>query len=201
MESKYIYIAGVVAATYLIYPFWLNRIFMNLMLWQPGVSAATQYINKQAINYKNLIRPYIYISITIILLAGTYILNKDVMHQLLDITQRIEINKSPLLEIRHFASALALLFFGVLWHKLHRKGFNKTIGLTEFFAPISYCLYISCFFLKIKAAYLDSTSNKPLEYLLYLIIAVLFLYVVERLIYPPVNKGLMSHIIKKIPAL
>jgi peptidoglycan/LPS O-acetylase OafA/YrhL len=197
---KFIYIAGIVAAlTYLIFPFWFNRIFMYIIVWNIGASTAMLYLNKKAINFNNMKWPLLYLGIAVCILAVNYILNRVELHKQLNVVSKIGFNTSPFIEFRHFIVALVFISGGIIWHRLKWKGFKYTIGLFEFVAPISYCIYICHFFLLVHATYLNFIGNEFVEYILYFIITLLFSYVVERIIYPPANKLLMKHIAKKTP--
>lgn len=198
--TTYIYIAGILATvSYIVFPFWGNRIFIYLMLWNLGASVALLYINNQQISLKNMMWPLLAVLLVTGLLALNYFLNKQTIHAQLHVTQKIGINKSPFIEFRHFLSAFLLLFTGIIWHKLRWRGFKQTIGLFEFLAPISYCLYICHFFLMIKSTYLDFIDNVYLRTVLYFLICVAYSYCVERLIYPKVNKFIIGVVFKKKP--
>lgn len=50
--------------------------------------------------------------------------------------------KHPVIEFRHFATALLILLAGIAWHRMKWVGFYPLLGLFERVAPISYGLYI-----------------------------------------------------------
>lgn len=50
--------------------------------------------------------------------------------------------KHPVIEFRHFATALLILVAGIAWHRMKWVGFYPLLGVFERIAPISYGLYI-----------------------------------------------------------
>lgn len=196
--TKYIYYIGVVATiSYLVYPFWLNRLLMYLMLWNLGASFANCYMEGKQINFKTMFYPLLYITAAAALLAVNFVINKEKVHELINFKGTVGIGVSPLLELRGFVVTLLLASIAILWHNFKWKGFNYSIGVFEFIAPVSYCFYISHFFMITKASYLKFIDNDIVEEFLYFSICLAFCYVVERIIYPKVNKLIMSKVAPK----
>lgn len=193
--SKTIYVIGIISAvTYVIYPFWGNRIFMYLMIWNLGADMARIYLKTGTILFKDLKYQVLIMIVAIALLCLNFYLNKDAVHKAVNFTGNVRFGKgaSPALEVRHFAFALFAILAGVAWLRLKWIGFKYTIGIFEPLAKISYCIYISHFFLIIKASYLSFIGNTFIEFCLYGIICLIFSYLVEVIIYPRINKFVMK---------
>jgi len=193
--SKIIYAAGIIATiSYIFYPFWGNRIFMYLMIWNLGADLAGIYLRTGTISFKDLkYQAFLMLGI-ILLLCLNFYLNKVSVHEAIHFDANVRFGKgaSPALEVRHFAFALFSILAGVAWLKLRWIGFKYTIGVFEPLAKISYCIYISHFFLIIKASYLSFIGNRFIELCLYGIICFIFSYLVEVIIYPRLNKFIMK---------
>lgn len=188
--SIIIYTLGIfAAASYLIYPNFINRILMYMSIWWVGADMARLYLNKIEISFKQLRFPLAVLLIEIAILSLNIYVNKEKLAQQLGYST---IGVSPYLEVRHFAFAFVSVTIALAWKKMKWLLFNKTIGLFEPFAKISFGVYISHWFLVAKATYLDFLiKNIYIRYTLYFAICFLFSYIVERKIYPYLsNKSL-----------
>ncbi|SEL24483.1 acyltransferase family protein [Parapedobacter koreensis] len=195
--SKAIYLIGIASGiTYFFFPFVGNRILLYLIIWNVGADLARLYINNRAITFKNMALPISALTVGIGLLLINYMINKDVVHQAINFSGT-GIGVSPLLELRHFAFALVAVIVGILWYKLKWLGFRYTLAPFIPLAKISYVLYISHWFMIRDASYLSFIDSVFVEYVLYFAICLAFSWVVERVIYPKVNKLVFSLLRRK----
>jgi peptidoglycan/LPS O-acetylase OafA/YrhL len=179
--SNIVYTVGTLSAlTYLIYPFFINRELMYLVIWWVGASMATLISTKKEISVLTMKIPLIALLANVSILALNVKLNNK---------NNATIGVSPFLELRHFSFALATTVLAILWKRMKWFGFNNTIGLFKPFASISFGLYISHWFLIAKAHYLDfAINNIYVRLSIYTVICLLFSYLVERVIYTRLNR-------------
>lgn len=181
--SKKSFVVSVMAIlatlSYLIYPFFINRIFMYFILWWSGVEIADLYLRKEQINFRNLRNTFLVISCCCALL---------VINCLLKGYDKINPGLYPFLEVRHFGFTLIALTVALLWKKLNWVLFDDTLGWFAFLAPISFVLYISHWFLIIRPDYLDNLQHLKLQVMIGIPICFLFSYLVEIKIYPFLRK-------------
>lgn len=122
---------------YGIYQYWPNQISLFLMyyvIWWSGVELAKEYLSTRRLTWKRQL--FSIISVSIITLGWFYIawtklpffLTSSVSH--------------PILELRHFLTAVLILVFGLSWYKFGGIAFWQLMGWGRLFAPISYALYI-----------------------------------------------------------
>lgn len=173
---------GIVSAfTYLVYPFFLNRLFMYLCIWWAGVVIAEIYLKGKEINFKNLQKSfYILIGCLLILLINARI---NIYNNL-----PRSIGVSPYLEVRHFGFAIVAISIAIIWKKFHWKFFSSTIGLFEPLATISFGIYISHYFLIVNATYLNFINNRVVEVICYSVICLAYAFLVERILYIHLKK-------------
>lgn len=191
--SIIVYITGFIATiTYLIYPNFINRELMYLVIWWSGADIASAYLSKKEINLKTFKLPLIaLLSCTIALFINILIQDKLKLNGLTFV--------SPWLEFRHFIFAFFALLSGILWKKLNWIGFSKTFGPFSLIAPISYTIYISHWFLINNAHYLDGVINNIfLRYTCYFLICIIFSYIVERKIFPRINNAIIKNFSRKL---
>jgi len=183
-SSVFVYGLSIIAAvTYVIYPNFVNRELMYLCIWWIGADMARLYVDGEKINFKSLRVPLGALMLNIVIL----IINVKLQHS------KNTIGVSPFLEVRHFSFALISIIASILWSKIKWTGFNKTLGLFEVLAPISFGIYISHWFLVIEAHYFDKLiQNITLRYLSYIMVCILFSYLVERVIYVGLNKVILK---------
>jgi peptidoglycan/LPS O-acetylase OafA/YrhL len=184
-------ISSIATASYIWYPCFLNRQLMYLIIPWVGVVMANLYIEKKLIGFKNLQIPLIFMCINTAILG----INVLYMHG------SISLGISPFLEFRHFSFAMLAIFFFIIWNRFQLIGFSK---LFHFFIPvasISYGIYISHWFLVVKASYLNTLiENRNLRMGIYIIVCLLFAYFIERVVYVQVNKWIY-HPNKKLKSL
>jgi len=194
-KSIFVYVLSIISGlTYLIYPNFLNRELMYLVIWWTGVEIAKLYTKNKEYSFKNLKIPLLSIlSIIIILLFNIYLQNKLSINSLIGVT-----NESPWIELRHFVSAFLFISGSIIWKKIKWKGFNITLGLFERFAPISYGIYISHWFLIINAQYFNNLiTNYALRLVAYFAICFGFSYFIEQFIYAKLKNILMDIYFKR----
>lgn len=191
--SFFIYGIGILSAvSNLFYPFFINRIFMYLVIWWSGAEIAKLYLQSSDINFINLKKPLIAIfSVAFVLGINVLIKNQFPLKSL------SSLGENPWLEFRHFLFAFLALVSALIWKKFSWFGFNSTIGLFSGLASISFGVYISHWFLVINAHYLDAVfQNIVVRKAMYFLICLLFSYWVERILYPKVNKFVLQKVIK-----
>jgi peptidoglycan/LPS O-acetylase OafA/YrhL len=180
--SSLVFIVAVLSAvTYFFYPFFLNRLLLYFSIWWTGVSIAEVYMDSIKFNVKNLRGPLGALTACLVILLLNAIFNRNN-------GLSTGIGVSPMLEVRHFSFAIATVLIAIVWNFYRWKYFKVTIGLFGVFAPISYGIYISHYFLMINAPYLNFLGNAYLKVLVGLTICVLFSYVVEMKIYVRIIK-------------
>lgn len=195
--SNLVYFSGMIAAlVYLIYPTFVVREIMYLVIWWTGVDIAKLYIDKKDISIKNLSKPLLSLSVITVILACNILLYKQ-QHP----ADELMLILTPLVEIRHFGFTIMAIIIAIYWKKFNWFGFKYTLGLFEVLAPISFCLYISHWFLVSHVEYLDKfIGNYYIKTAAYFIICCAFCYLVERIIYPHFNKKILRYFsVKKKP--
>jgi len=177
--NKFVTILTIVAAaTYLIYPFIVNRLVMYFAIWWTGVRFADMYLKKEEFNFRAIFpQAALLLSISIILAVNlklNFEFTKIYAYPLV---------AYPFVELRHFVFTIIVLFGAILWKKLNWFGFDLFVGKFKYLASSSYVIYIAHHYLVIEAHYLNFINNKIIEYGLYIIILLIFSYLLEVVIY------------------
>jgi peptidoglycan/LPS O-acetylase OafA/YrhL len=177
----------VAAATYLVYPFIVNRLIMYFSIWWIGVNFADTYLKGEKFTIKSIM-PYAYIlfTITAILSLNLYLnfsYTKVYSYPLV---------AYPIIELRHFIFAIMVMFGAVIWYNFKWIGFDLVFGVFKHIAPFSYVIYISHHYLVIEATYLSFINNKIIEYGLYIIFMIIFSYLLEVVVYNKIRKLLIA---------
>jgi peptidoglycan/LPS O-acetylase OafA/YrhL len=175
------------AATYLIYPFIVNRLIMYFAIWWIGVRFAEIYLQGGAFSFKKVM-PYggVLLAITCILGLNLYLnfsYTKVYSYPLV---------AYPFIEVRHFVFAIMVMFGAIAWYNLKWVGFNAAFGVFKYIAPSSYVIYIAHHYLVVEARYLQFINNKILEYGLYIIILLVFSYLLEVVVYNKIRKQILG---------
>jgi len=171
------------AASYLIYPFFLNRLLMYFAIWWIGVRFAQTYLNQEPYSIRKML-PYGMVLLTITAILGLNLfLNREVIH-----TYEFRYSAYPIIEFRHFAFALLVMFGAIIWQNLHWFGFNAIFGLFKYIAPCSYVIYISHHYLVTTATYLQFINNKFIEFGLYILIMIAFSFLIEVVVYGKIKR-------------
>ncbi|RYG01591.1 MAG: acyltransferase [Chitinophagaceae bacterium] len=186
------YSIGIIAAlSYIAYPFFANRFVMYLVLWWAGADMARVYLEQRVINFQTLMMPLAAIAICTGILALNAIVNLDAISN--ELGQK-SIGISPFLEVRHFAFTLVVICAAITWKKLEWIGWDFTFAPFEHLANISFGVYILHFFMISDATYLSFIDNAFIRYTLYFLICFATAFVIERMIYPPLNAWIISRL-------
>jgi peptidoglycan/LPS O-acetylase OafA/YrhL len=177
----------VAAASYVIYPFMVNRLAMYFAIWWIGVRFAETYIKGAQFSIRSIM-PYAYVvfGITAILAFNLYI------H--FDYTKiySYPLVAYPFIELRHFVFAIMVMFGAIIWKNLNWYGFNALFGVFKHLAPCSYVIYISHHYLVVEATYLHFIGNTIIEYGLYIVLMIVFSYLLEVVVYNRIRKLLIG---------
>jgi peptidoglycan/LPS O-acetylase OafA/YrhL len=175
------------AATYLIYPFIVNRLLMYFAIWWIGVRFADSYIKGEKYTIRSIL-PYAYVLfiITAILAANLYI------HYSYTKIYSYPLVAYPFIELRHFVFTIMVMFGAIIWYNFKWVGFNAIFGIFKHLAPCSYVIYISHHYLVVEATYLNFINNKVIEYGLYIVLMIIFSYLLEVVVYNRIRKLLIG---------
>jgi len=175
------------AASYVIYPFIINRLAMYFAIWWIGVRFAEIYIKKEKFSIK-LIMPYAYVlfAITAILALNLFI------HFSFTKVYSYPMVAYPIIELRHFVFAFMVMFGAIVWQHFQWRGFNVLFGVFKHLAPFSYVIYISHHYLVIEATYLSFIHNKVIEYGFYIVLMIAFSYLLEVVVYNKIRTMLIG---------
>ncbi len=175
------------AASYILYPFIVNRLMMYFAIWWIGVRFADSYLKGERITIKSIM-PYAFVlgAVIALLALNLYI------HFSYTKVYSYPLVAYPFIELRHFVFAIMVMFGAVIWKNWHWIGFNSVFGIFKYLAPCSYVIYISHHYLVIEATYLNFIPNKVIEYGLYIVLMILFSYVLEVVVYNRIRKLLIG---------
>ncbi|MEI6577353.1 MAG: acyltransferase [Bacteroidota bacterium] len=186
--NTWVYTLTIIAAvSYLFYPFFINRLVMYFAIWWIGVKFATTYLAGAKFAIRDYL-PYtgVLLSMTLILALNLF-LKRDLIH-----TYVYPYSAYPIIEFRHFAFALIVMFSSLMWQKFKWVGFNSLFGIFKYIAPCSYVIYISHHYLVVHATYLKFLNNRGLEVGLYIVIMIAFSYLVEVFLYNKVKTMILG---------
>jgi peptidoglycan/LPS O-acetylase OafA/YrhL len=175
------------AATYLVYPFIVNRLAMYFAIWWIGVRFADIYIKGQKYSIRSVL-PYGYVLFAVAAILGLNLY----IHFSYTKLYSYPLVAYPFIELRHFVFAILILFGAVVWQNLKWPGFNMIFGVFRHLAPCSYVIYISHHYLVVEASYLRFIHNKVVEYGLYIVLMILFSYLLEVVVYNRIRKILIG---------
>jgi peptidoglycan/LPS O-acetylase OafA/YrhL len=171
------------AVSYLFYPFMLNRLLMYFAIWWIGVRFAKTYLANETFSIRQML-PYGAVLLTITAILG---LNLYLNRAAID-TYQFRYSAFPIIEFRHFAFAVIVMFGAIIWNNSHWFGFNQLFGVFKYIAPCSYVIYISHTYLVVHATYLSFLNNFVLELFLYIIVMIAFSFFIEVFIYNKIKK-------------
>jgi len=175
------------AASYIVYPFIINRLLMYFAIWWIGVRFATDYLAGVKITLRRIMpQAWLLFAIIAILSLNLFIhfsATKDYSYPLV---------AYPFIELRHFVFATMVMFGAVAWQNMKWFGYNTLFGIFKYLAPCSYVIYISHDYLVINATYLRFVNNSFIEYSLYIVFMILFSYFLEVVIYNRIRKQLIG---------
>ena len=177
----------VAAASYVIYPFMVNRLAMYFAIWWIGVRFAETYIKGEQFSIRSIL-PYAYVllGITAILAFNLY------LHYDYTKIYSYPLVAYPFIELRHFVFAIMVMFGAIFWKNLNWYGFNAIFGVFKYLAPCSYVIYISHHYLVVEATYLHFIGNTIIEYGLYIVLMIVFSYLLEVVVYNRIRKLLIG---------
>ena len=175
------------AATYVIYPFTINRFVMYFAIWWIGARFAETYMNNEKFTIRSVM-PYASVLLIITVILGVNLYLNFSYTKVYD----YPLVAFPFIEFRHFIFSIMVMFGSILWKNLKWFGFNLVFGVFKYIAPCSYVIYISHQYLVVDATYLNFISNKVLEYSLYIIFMIIFSYILEVVIYNRIRKILIG---------
>ncbi|MBK7174891.1 MAG: acyltransferase [Bacteroidales bacterium] len=175
------------AASYIFYPFIVNRLMMYFAIWWIGVRFATTYLSGGKYTFRSIM-PYGYVlfAITGLLALNLYI------HFAATKTYSYPLVAYPIIELRHFVFAIIVMFGAIAWQNIKWVGFDLFFGVFKYIAPCSYVMYISHAYLVVDATYLKFLNNKVIEYGLYILIMIMFSYTIEVVVYNRIRKQLIG---------
>jgi peptidoglycan/LPS O-acetylase OafA/YrhL len=186
--TKWVGILTISAAlSYLIYPFFVNRLIMYFGIWWIGVQFATTYLEGRKFTFGSIM-PYAYVLFTIIAILGVNL----AIHYSVSKNYLYPYSSYPFLEVRHFFIATSIMFGAVIWKNFNWYGFNFFLGYFKYLAPCSYVIYISHHYLVLEATYLRFINNTTIENIIYVINMILFSYILEVVVYNRIRKILIG---------
>lgn len=98
--------------------------------------------------------------------------------------------KHPVIELRHFVTALVILVAGIGWHRMKWIGFYRILGVFERVAPISYGLYIVHYPIVHIASKYDGAGGPWLPFVIVLPTVLALAWVIEGWLQPYVVRWL-----------
>jgi peptidoglycan/LPS O-acetylase OafA/YrhL len=175
------------AATYVIYPFIVNRLAMYFAIWWIGVRFADTYLTGGKYTIRSIM-PYAYVLFTITAILALNL----AIHFSYTKVYSYPLVAYPFIELRHFVFASMVMFGAIIWENLKWRGFNSIFGIFKYLAPFSYVIYIAHHYLVIEATYLNFVNNKVIEYGLYIVVLIIFSYLLEVVVYNRIRKILIG---------
>ena len=182
LKNYHIYLISIAATLiYCVYPYIVPRILSYFSIWWVGVKLADDYLSGRTLSFDNCV----WTIVALATISGIYLIASILS---LGSGASFSLGKHPFIELRHFAFALFVLCASILWGKLNWRFFEGIFRPFLVFAPISYVVYISHYYLVTNASYLSSINNRILELVLYTVIMLAISWVIELRIYPMVLK-------------
>ncbi len=186
--SRSVYVATTIATiAYCIWPLQLIRYLAYFAIWWTGAHIALSLLREKRVTYKDVARDTLPLTISALLLVmNAWLRTPDL--------SLMRLGYSPVLEARHFVSALALLGAALVWSSLHWVGFNLVMRPFARLAPISFCIYIShwLFFKQMPPAIVP--TNPIIAWILSLAYTLAFSCLVELLVYPRIRSAALTGI-------
>lgn len=119
------------AILYFIYPIQLFRWLTYFSIWWSGVILADLYVSK-ALNFQNILKK---IMVPVLLFPTSIVIIRSLQEPF------ISIGFYPILEVRHFVSAIFFIIVAFIWFKNNWIGYIFFKPL-ESIAPFSYGIYV-----------------------------------------------------------
>jgi len=173
---------------YYIYPIQLFRWLMYFGIWWSGVILADLYLNKE-LKIKHILTRIIFPFLLFPLVFLIFKAYNTVFNT---------IGVYPILEIRHFTSAIIFIIMAFMWKKYNWIGFSIFKPL-EKIAPISYGLYVLHLpVIMILESLLDGyIENNVLKFLVICNLVIAISYVFEAKLQKKINSILFNYNNKK----
>lgn len=136
-RQKYVAFAvsAVGALTYQAAPNQISLILGYFFIWWVGVEMGRQYLREQTLTWTGQ-APALLMSTALTCLWSISAVGAKLHHA------HLRFGTSPVLELRHMGSALALLVVGLAWYRAGFRGFRFTLSPLARLAPVSYGLYV-----------------------------------------------------------
>lgn len=179
-KCRIVQIASVAAAiVYIWLPFFPIRVIMYMLIWWSGASLANFYLEKQRIEPKDIARvSWPLAAVTLILLFNVVYIGGFRFDHL---------GTHPVLEARHFFTAIVILVFSIAWQRLNWVAF-ELLSPFHLVAPFSYGLYIAHSPILALAPLLG--PSLALRIVILGILLVLVASLLERSLYPAIKSAL-----------
>ena len=178
---------------YRLLPNQASLILSYFFIWWTGVELAREYLDTRHITWQRQFPNLLMLAMICLAWAtGVYMAWRNGHPLLLGI--------DPVLPLRHAASALLLLLFGIAWYKWRFRGFDWTLGLCVVFAPISYAIYIFHAPIIISVNSLWPQWSSPRRFVYAATTILILSYLLERLLQPKINR-LFDWFLVKRPAV
>ena len=170
------------AALYSVLPNWILRVVMYFPIWWIGALAAIYYAN---VDKKAQILPLLWASFGTII-AITAMLIWQAKPNIGNTSWGVH----PLIEIRHFMSAIMMILGLLIWRKIGWAGYRFTLRPFLYIAPISYGFYICHFpFLQLSPV-LEAKVGWALSWAIILPSIIVFSWFLELWLFPRGRKVL-----------
>lgn len=134
----------------------IARFALYFVIWWSGAEMARTYLSGATITFRSEKASLL------ALLAFTSVLMFEVL-QWRQTGHQLMWGVHPFLEARHFAAALVLMVFGILWARWNWRYFDSTLGWCIWLAPISYGLYILHFPIAVNSHWQPASWNPILQ--------------------------------------
>lgn len=128
-------LSALCALSYFLVPSPIGLFGGYFFIWWSGVELSRQYRDEGELSFRGQRNTF----------AGLFLIivcwSVPVIAAVQD-GEKLSAGLEPVIQLRHAIGAFLLLFFGILWYRFRLIGFQRTIGVLQFLAPISYALYI-----------------------------------------------------------
>lgn len=121
--------------TYQLWPNFICLILGYLYIWWSGAEIAREYIDKSRLTWRGQCMNMAFLFAIAVAWSGSVANDYST-------GKNMRFGTDPFLQFRHACSAFAILGIGVIWYKYGWFGYRYTLGIFEYFAPISYGIYI-----------------------------------------------------------
>ena len=158
---------------------------MYLAIWWVGVNLSNHYLDGGRIGFANVKLAILTLAAICCVLAANVLFAAQAGLPL-------RAGHHPILEFRHFGFALAVLVVALLWAKLHWIAYRMLFYPFALLAPVSYVIYISHYYFVLHAAHFHLLKSRGLEMAGWLICLILFSYLLEVRIYPPLRRKFLA---------